>query len=111
MTSVLYTIPIYIMPIRLLLYLPAGDIRFVAHGDWGDGASSGQTRQTYVADIMDQWCSQSKCDFIMALGDNFYPDGAEAVDDDRFNYNWRDVYTGDAIKDLVHRAFLISLIA
>ena len=52
---------------------------------------------------MDQWCARDdkKCDFIMALGDNFYPDGAEAVDDERFNYNWRDKYIGDNIKDLV----------
>ena len=81
--------------------IAVGDVRFVAHGDWGDSGSSGQQRQSYVAQIMDTWCTQQECDFVMALGDNFYPDGAEAVDDDRFNYNWRDKYTGDAINELV----------
>lgn len=82
--------------------LAAGDIVFVAHGDWGDSGSSGQQRQEYVAAIMDQWCADQDdgCDFVMALGDNFYPDGAESVDDDRFNYNWRDKYTGENIADL-----------
>jgi len=83
-----------------LAAVAVGDIVFVAVGDWGDSGSSGQARQQNVASIMNDWCAERDCDFIISTGDNFYPDGAEAVDDDRFNYNWRDVYTGDAIKDL-----------
>ena len=36
--------------------------------------------------------------FILSLGDNFYPDGPASVTDPLFNTRWEDVYTGDAIK-------------
>ena len=86
---------------RTHVFIAVADITFVAVGDWGEDNAAGQTRQQYVADIMDQWCTERGCDFIISTADNFYPDGAESLDDQRFNYNWRDVYTGDSIKDLV----------
>ena len=72
-------------------------------GDWGCDTSNGQTRQQRVASIMNDWCTERGCDFIVSTADNFYPDGAESVDDERFNYNWRDVYNGDALNDLVSK--------
>ena len=79
----------------------AADITFIAVGDWGDSGSNGQTRQRHVAKIMNDWCEHNDCDFIMALGDNFYPDGAEQKDDVMFKTRWYDVYNGNAINDLV----------
>lgn len=83
-----------------LATLAVADIVFPALGDWGDNGSNGKKRQQYVADIMDKWCEDRGCNFIMSTGDNFYPDGAESVDDDRFQDSWKNVYDGDSLKDL-----------
>ena len=80
---------------------------FPALGDWGDNGSNGKKRQQYVADIMDKWCEDRGCNFIMSTGDNFYPDGAESVDDDRFQDSWKNVYDGDSLKDLVMNLYCI----
>ena len=42
----------------------------------------------------------------MSLGDNFYPNGAESEDDERFTTKWRAVYNGDNIRDLVRNVLL-----
>lgn len=75
-------------------------------GDWGDNSPIGWIRQQNVADIMELWCADKPCDFVMSTGDNFYPDGAESVDDRKFDNRWRDVYNGSSINDL---PWLISL--
>jgi tartrate-resistant acid phosphatase type 5 len=46
-------------------------VRFFALGDTGTGGAG----QIAVADMIEQKCAQSGCDFGILLGDNFYPDG------------------------------------
>jgi hypothetical protein len=58
-----------------------GPVRFVALGD----AGTGSLKQYDVADAMKAVCDESGgCQFALYLGDNFYNDGVEAVDDAQF---------------------------
>lgn len=41
---------------------------------------------------MGRWCEENKCEFIMALGDNFYNHGVFSADDERFETTWSNVY-------------------
>ena len=57
-----------------------GMVRFVALGDGGEGNES----QYENADAIAQVCAERGCDFALYLGDNFYDDGVESVDDLQF---------------------------
>lgn len=52
--------------------------------------------------IMNEWSNTTKISplFILALGDNFYPDGVDSVDDIRFKTQWSDVF-------LVHKVLQV----
>lgn len=54
--------------------------RFVALGDAGEG----NTDQYQVASVIKSVCDAQGCDFALYLGDNFYDDGVDSVDDDQF---------------------------
>ena len=72
------------------------ELRFIAMGDWGDDNS----KQYKVADAMGEWCEQHTCEFIFALGDNFYDHGIFSADDKRFETTWSDVYSHPGISNL-----------
>lgn len=55
-------------------------VRFVAMGDAGEG----NTDQYQVASAVKDVCDANGCDFVLYLGDNFYDDGVDSVDDDQF---------------------------
>jgi tartrate-resistant acid phosphatase type 5 len=55
-------------------------VRFIAVGDAGEGNDA----QFEVADAMEAVCAERGCDFVVYLGDNFYTDGVESVDDSEF---------------------------
>jgi hypothetical protein len=66
------------------------ELRFLALGDWGlpEGASE-------VAAAMARWSREhygGSPDFILGLGDNFYPSGAQSVNDSCFDTQWADVF-------------------
>jgi len=77
----------------------AGEITFVAVGDWGDATPRGRERQRHVADVMDQWCSERNCDFILGVGDAPTP-GKSKAQKDRFTRAWRNLYGGRSIRNL-----------
>ena len=54
--------------------------QFVALGDAGEG----NTNQYAVASVMKAVCEAQGCDFALYLGDNFYDNGVDSVDDDQF---------------------------
>lgn len=54
--------------------------RFVALGDAGEG----NTDQYTVASVMKTVCAAQGCDFALYLGDNFYDNGVDSVDDEQF---------------------------
>ncbi len=60
--------------------VPMIPTRFVAIGD----AGSGNDTQYAVADSVEAICAAKGCDFALYLGDNFYGDGVDDLDDDQF---------------------------
>ena len=63
-----------------------GVLKFMMVGDWG-----GQSKKPYytesegrIADQMGKTAADIDANFTIALGDNFYDDGVEDVDDKRF---------------------------
>lgn len=69
---------------------PAQIVRFVAMGDGGEGNPD----QYAVAEAVRTVCearatdeadgARAGCDFVLYLGDNFYDDGVDSVDDEQF---------------------------
>ncbi|MEZ4382571.1 MAG: metallophosphoesterase [Nannocystaceae bacterium] len=69
--------------------MPAEPLRFVVLGDGGEGNDN----QYAVADIVEQVCAdKGGCKFALYLGDNFYDDGVEAVDDNQFTTKFEEPY-------------------
>ena len=67
---------------------PPQVVRFVAIGDAGEGNSE----QHAVADGIRAVCDRDGCDFALYLGDNFYEDGVDGVDDDQFRTKFEEPY-------------------
>ena len=68
---------------------------FVVVGDWGrDGGRS----QRDVATQMGKAAAAGGSKFVIAVGDNFYEDGVESVDDPHFRASFEDVYTAPALQ-------------
>lgn len=65
-------------------------VRFIAVGDTGRG----NAEQNQVAELMRRKCAASGCDFVVMLGDNFYPTGVSSVDDPQFEEKFEKVYAG-----------------
>ncbi len=65
---------------------PRNVVRFIAMGDGGEGNAD----QYAVAATLAEVCAAKAdelgpgCDFVLYLGDNFYDDGVDSVDDDQF---------------------------
>ncbi len=67
--------------IDTVILLPPKDVvRFVALGDAGQGNDD----QYKVGDAMATVCAARGCDFAVYLGDNFYNDGVNDLDDPQF---------------------------
>ena len=67
---------------------PAPPLRFIAVGDTGKGNQT----QYQVAEAMREQCAAEGCDFVVLLGDNLYPEGAEEVDDPVWQTAFEDPY-------------------
>ena len=78
------------------------NVSFIALGDWGSPLYRGQqvSGQKAVAEAMGKWCDSRPCDFIISLGDNFYPSGVTSKNDQRFNTSWRNIYNQTSIANL-----------
>jgi tartrate-resistant acid phosphatase type 5 len=63
-------------------------VTFVAMGDMGDGGEP----QFKTARAMKQVCDTEGCDFVMGLGDNFYPHGPMSIEDPAFQEKFEDPY-------------------
>ncbi|MCG8421702.1 MAG: metallophosphoesterase [Proteobacteria bacterium] len=63
-------------------------VRFIALGDGGEGNAT----QYAVAAGAVEVCAQRGCDFALYLGDNFYDNGVESVDDDEFTTKFEQPY-------------------
>ena len=65
-----------------------GRVRFVALGDQGMGNAA----QAQVARAAQQVCAREGCDFLVLLGDNFYPAGVADVNDPQFQSAFESLY-------------------
>lgn len=75
-------VPVEITPLR------ADHLRVIVLGDTGTGNAD----QLKVADGMAKVCDQAGCDFILLLGDNFYPNGVKSILDKQFYTKFEQVY-------------------
>lgn len=66
-------------------------LNFLVVGDWG---RKGYYHQQDVADRMEQTAEILDAKFIVALGDNFYPDGVASIDDPNWMLSYENIYKG-----------------
>lgn len=76
-----------IVPIEIKA-LRKGHLQLIAVGDTG----TGKEEQFEVAQGMAKVCEESGCDLVLLLGDNFYPDGVNSIEDPQFNTKFEQVY-------------------
>lgn len=73
----------------------AQKITFIAMGDWGRNGEFGQKE---TADEMGKYAEMNKVDFILTLGDNFYPTGVKNTVDNHWKTSFEDVYTASSLQ-------------
>lgn len=54
--------------------------------------------QTNVADEMVEWATANKAQFLINVGDNFYPGGVKSTEDDMWSYVFEDRYKHPALQ-------------
>ncbi|ESQ85255.1 hypothetical protein AEAC466_05960 [Asticcacaulis sp. AC466] len=67
------------------------DLSFLVVGDWG---RNGTEHQADVARQMDRAASETNSRFTVSVGDNFYDNGVQSVDDPLWKTSFEDIYTG-----------------
>jgi tartrate-resistant acid phosphatase type 5 len=70
-------------------------VHFMAVGDWG---RNGADHQKHVAVQMGKWATENPNDFILSLGDNFYPKGVTSEHDPLWHYSFENIYTDFALQ-------------
>ncbi|MDX2471742.1 MAG: metallophosphoesterase, partial [SAR324 cluster bacterium] len=78
--------------INIIVAKPS-EIRFLVLGDWGSGSKS----QKAVARAMIKKCQAEDCEFVVSVGDNFYPIGIKNTKDPQWTKKFTDLYTGLAV--------------
>lgn len=66
------------------------ELAFIALGDTGMANAA----QNKVAGAMVSWCASHRCDFVLLLGDNFYPSGVASTSDSQWATAFESVYAG-----------------
>lgn len=69
-------------------------LSFVVIGDWGRGTEA----QHHVAAEMGRAAAAAKARFVLSVGDNFYEQGVESIDDPLWKSAFEDVYTHPALQ-------------
>ncbi|HEY3250292.1 MAG TPA: tartrate-resistant acid phosphatase type 5 family protein [Ignavibacteria bacterium] len=70
-------------------------LSFIAFGDWGRDGDYGQQE---TADGMGVYAEKHKMDFILTLGDNFYPAGVKSTKDKQWKTSFEDVYSDESLQ-------------
>lgn len=65
-------------------------VSFVTFGDWGTGNDD----QKAVAAALKNYCGTETCEFVVTLGDNFYPNGVSSTSDEQWKEKYTDIYAG-----------------
>ncbi|MCP5054506.1 MAG: acid phosphatase [bacterium] len=76
-------------------------LEFIAVGDTGTGDEG----QAFVANAMRDYALENPVEFVIMLGDNFYPTGVDSVDDDKFRTSFEEMYD----QNVLNFPFYISL--
>src|ERR1700761_2908731 len=70
-------------------------LHFMAIGDWG---RNGEYDQTEVAKQMGSWATTHPNNFVISVGDNFYPLGVVSEFDPLFHYSFESIYTSHSLQ-------------
>lgn len=70
-------------------------VHFLAIGDWG---RNGADHQLQVARQMGKWATENPNNFIISLGDNFYPSGVVSEHDPLWHHSYENIYTEFALQ-------------
>ncbi|MEO6001593.1 MAG: tartrate-resistant acid phosphatase type 5 family protein [Opitutus sp.] len=70
-------------------------VSFIAMGDWG---REGKDHQTEVAQQMAVTGAAIDSQFVLALGDNFYDNGVQSVDDPQWKTSFESIYTAPVLQ-------------
>ncbi|MBS1538672.1 MAG: metallophosphoesterase [Bacteroidetes bacterium] len=81
-------------PFRIEKFSPNQSVRFFILGDWGAGGKL----QRQVAGAMLQKAQLEHPEFVVSVGDNFYPSGVKSADDNQFKTKFEDVYVGKELE-------------
>jgi len=89
-----------LLPARLLAETappasPPGGFNFLIFGDWG---RQGEQDQIEVATQMAKTARDLKPGFIISVGDNFYENGVQSVEDPHWQKSFEDVYSDPALR-------------
>jgi tartrate-resistant acid phosphatase type 5 len=71
------------------------DVHFMAIGDWG---RNGEYDQNEVAKQMGLWGAANPNDFVISVGDNFYPLGVISENDPLWHYSFENIYTAHSLQ-------------
>jgi len=70
---------------------------FAVIGDWG---RKGESNQGAVAEVMGRVCAQSRCSYVVNVGDNFYDNGVSSVTDPQFVQSFESIYTAPSLTNV-----------
>jgi len=70
-------------------------LNFMAIGDWG---RNGEFDQLEVAKQMGLWAAANRNNFIISVGDNFYPKGVVSENDPLWHYSFENIYTAHSLQ-------------
>jgi hypothetical protein len=70
-------------------------LHFMALGDWG---RNGEYDQVEVAKQMGLWGAAHPNDFVVSVGDNFYPKGVVSEFDPLWHYSFENIYTAHSLQ-------------
>jgi len=70
-------------------------LNFIAVGDWG---RSGESHQLEVAQQMGEWANNNPNNFVISVGDNFYPRGVVSEQDPLWHYSFENIYTAHSLQ-------------
>jgi tartrate-resistant acid phosphatase type 5 len=71
------------------------DVHFIAIGDWG---RNGEYDQQEVARQMGLWAANNPNNFVVSVGDNFYPRGVVSEMDPLWHYSFENIYTAHSLQ-------------
>src|ERR1700744_256974 len=70
-------------------------LHFISIGDWG---RNGEYDQSQVAEQMGKWAAEHPNNFVVSVGDNFYPKGVISAEDPLFHYSFENIYTAHSLQ-------------